>query len=546
MISVISGKDFSNMIINASALIGINKQSINDLNVFPVPDGDTGTNMSMTIGAGAVELTKKAPAAIGAAAGTAANALLRGARGNSGVILSLLFRGIAKHLKELETANTGDFALALQSGVAAAYKAVMKPTEGTILTVARLSADAAIKLSETTEDFEEFFKGVIKTGEAALANTVNQNPVLKKAGVIDAGGKGFMVILEGMLAAVQGNMISAEDANAQTQTKEKASFSDFDQEEINFSYCTEFIVGKENSKPVEALREFLTGIGDSIVLVDDDEIIKVHVHTNEPGNVITKALTYGSLITVKIENMLEQHTNMMNEEAENQGVDVIEAKPEKKYGTVAVCAGEGMMEVFKDLGVDNLVTGGQTMNPATEDILAAIQKTPAETVFVFPNNKNIVMAAQQCVDLTEKKVIIIPTRTVPQGISALISMDPDMSEDELEQTFKDAASGVHTALVTYAARDSVFDGHEISAGEYLALLEGTLLCNGSDLNLVKNAVAEAIAEFNPEIISVFYGENVKEDDAAEFAHAFENRIPEADTSIVYGGQPVYYYTISAE
>ncbi len=546
MVNIITGKDFSNMIINASALISINKQSINDLNVFPVPDGDTGTNMSMTIGAGSVELTKKAPVTVGAAASATANALLRGARGNSGVILSLLFRGIAKRLKDLETATTNDFALALQDGVAAAYKAVMKPTEGTILTVARLSGDAAVKLSETTEDFEEFFTGVIKTGNAALANTVNQNPVLKKAGVIDAGGKGFMVILEGMLAALQGNMVKAEDMNTQAETKEKASFSDFDQEEINFSYCTEFIVGKENKNPVEPLREFLSGIGDSIVLVNDDEIIKVHVHTNEPGNVLTKALTYGSLLTVKIENMREQHTNMMNEENSAQEEAAVEAAPEKKYGTVAVCAGDGMMEVFKDLGVDNLVTGGQTMNPSTEDILAAIQKTPAETVFVFPNNKNIVMAAQQCVDLTEKNVIIIPTRTVPQGISALISMDPDMSEEDLEQTFKDAASNVHTALVTYAARDSVFDGHDISAGEYLALLEGTLLCNGSDLNKVKAAVAEAIAEFEPEIITVFYGENVEEDAPSDFAQAFESRMPNAEASVVYGGQPVYYYTISAE
>ncbi len=543
MINSISGIEFSKMVINASALINNKKQAINDLNVFPVPDGDTGTNMSMTIGAGAAELLKNAPESIGAASSVTANALLRGARGNSGVILSLLFRGIGKYFKEMDTATTKDFAEALQKGVRAAYKAVMKPTEGTILTVARLSGDEAVRLSETVEDFDEFLVGVISVGEEALANTIHQNPVLEKAGVIDAGGKGFIVILQGMLEAIRGNTIESE-TGSETEAKEKASFSDFDNEEINFSYCTEFIVNKENSNPTEPLREYLMSIGDSIVMVDDDEIIKVHVHTNEPGNVLTRALTYGSFVSVKIENMLNQHTEMI--EKENASAPQKPAAPEKKYGTVAVCAGDGMMAVFKDLGVDNLVTGGQTMNPSTEDILAAVDRTPAEIVFVFPNNKNIIMAAEQCARLTEKKVIVIPTKTVPQGISALISFDPDQEEDVLTEMFKDAAKAVHTALVTYAARDSVFDDKNISAGEYLALLEGSLLCNSTELDEVIDKVSEALGQFDPELVTIFYGSDIDEDSANSFGSALESRMGNVDLSVVYGGQPVYYYTISAE
>ncbi|MBQ6540071.1 MAG: DAK2 domain-containing protein [Oscillospiraceae bacterium] len=543
MINSISGIEFSKMVINASALINNKKQAINDLNVFPVPDGDTGTNMSLTIGAGAAELLKNAPESIGAASSVTANALLRGARGNSGVILSLLFRGIGKYFKEMDTATTKDFAEALQKGVRAAYKAVMKPTEGTILTVARLSGDEAVRLSETVEDFDEFLVGVISVGEEALANTIHQNPVLEKAGVIDAGGKGFIVILQGMLEAIRGNTIESE-TGSEAETKEKASFSDFDNEEINFSYCTEFIVNKENSNPTEPLREYLMSIGDSIVMVDDDEIIKVHVHTNEPGNVLTRALTYGSFVSVKIENMLNQHTEMI--EKENASAPQKPAAPEKKYGTVAVCAGDGMMAVFKDLGVDNLVTGGQTMNPSTEDILAAVDRTPAEIVFVFPNNKNIIMAAEQCARLTEKKVIVIPTKTVPQGISALISFDPDQEEDILTGMFKDAAKAVHTALVTYAARDSVFDDKNISAGEYLALLEGALLCNSTELDEVIDKVSEALGQFDPELVTIFYGSDIDEDNANSFGAALESRMGNVDLSVVYGGQPVYYYTISAE
>ena len=549
MITIITGEDFSRMVINASALINSNKQAINDLNVFPVPDGDTGTNMSMTIGAGAAELSKKQTKAVGDAASTAAGALLRGARGNSGVILSLLFRGIGKALKSKDAANTKDFAYALQDGVSAAYKAVMKPTEGTILTVARLSADEAVRLCEDVEDFDQLLTGVIAVGNEALANTVHQNPVLEKAGVIDAGGKGFMVILEGMLEALRGNMIKeSEEQAAPAETKDKANFADFDTEDIHFQYCTEFIVEKENDNPTQPMRDWLQTIGDSIVMVDDDEIIKVHVHTNEPGNVLTRALTYGSFVSVKIENMKNQHTYKIIEEEQVEAAahDNTPAAPEKKYGTVAVCAGEGMMAVFRDLGVDNLVTGGQTMNPSTEDILAAIERTPAEIVFVFPNNKNIIMAANQCVDLTEKKVIVIPTKTVPQGISALIAFDPEQDVDVLTQSFIETAKGVHTALVTYAARDSVFDEHEISAGEYLALLEGQLLCNSTDFEEVIKVVTDAISKFEPEIVTVFYGEDVNEADANHFGEAFSAKLPDADMSVVYGGQPVYYYTVSAE
>ena len=552
MTQIITGGLLKDMVINAAAEVERNKQQINDLNVFPVPDGDTGTNMGLTIGAGAEELRKRDPATVGKAAEITAGALLRGARGNSGVILSLLFRGISKQLKEKETADTMDFAVAMREGVTAAYKAVMKPTEGTILTVSRLASDAAVKCAETEHDFEAFFEQVIAVGEEALANTVNQNPVLQKAGVIDAGGKGYLCILQGMLMALRGEMIDTSAFSAEA-AQEKASFDSFDTEDITFTYCTEFIVEKENANPVSALRDFLNNVGDSIVVVDDDEIIKVHVHTNKPGDVLSYALTYGSFVTVKIENMRRQHTEILESaapapaQAEAQAEEKNEVAPaEKEIGVVAVCAGEGMEEVFRDLGVDGIITGGQTMNPSTEDILKEVNATPAETVFVFPNNKNIIMAAEQCDGLTEKEVVVIPSKTVPQGISALLAMDGDAEKEELRETFCDTIKNVHTVQITYAARDSEFDGLEIKSGEYLALLENKLLANSSDLVELFNRVAEALREFSPEFISVFYGEDVDEAAAQATAQKFGNAFPDAEISLINGGQPVYYYMISAE
>lgn len=546
MIQEITGAVLKEMIINAAAAIEQNKQSINELNVFPVPDGDTGTNMSLTMKAGAAELRKQTPSTVGNAAEITANALLRGARGNSGVILSLLFRGMAKSLKNCNTIGTPEFAAAMNSGVTAAYKAVMKPTEGTILTVSRIASENATLLAETQADFEAFFEQVIACGNEALANTMYQNPVLQKAGVIDAGGKGYMCILDGMLKALRGEIMETDESE-EAASAEKADFASFDTEDIKFMYCTEFIVHKENKKSPAVLRDYLSSIGDSIVMVDDDDIIKVHVHTNVPGNVLTQALTYGSLLTTKIENMKEQHSEKVinAKEQETEEAAAI-AAPEKEYGFVAVCAGDGMAEIFHDLGADGIIAGGQTMNPSTEDILKQINKTPAKTVFVLPNNKNIIMAAEQCVQLTEKKVIVIPTKTVPQGISALLSMDLSLSEEECIALLNEAIQNTHTVQVTYAARDSDFDGHAIKAGEYLALLENKLLSNSAEFSSLLASITDALGQFSPEIITVFYGEDVDEETANETVAAITKALPNAETTLVYGGQPVYYYMISAE
>ena len=523
------------MLLCANAALEENKQKINELNVFPVPDGDTGTNMSLTMNSAAIELGRKQTDTVGAVADCAASALLRGARGNSGVILSLLFRGVAKSLKGRETASAAEFAAAVSAGVDAAYKAVMKPAEGTILTVSRLGAQAA-------------------AAREALADTQNINPVLRRAGVVDAGGEGFVLVMDAMLGYLQGRtaapVTSAAPAAAQAP-KEGADFSEFDTGEITFGYCTEFIVARENSKSPELLRSFLKNLGDCVVVVDDDEIIKVHVHTNVPGEVLTEALTYGPLQTVKIENMRNQHTALSGKETEAEAAAKAEAepevaKPEKQFGVVAVSAGEGMANLFRELGVDRVVTGGQTMNPSTEDILTEVNKTPAEVVFVLPNNKNIIMAAQQCIPLSDKKVIVIPTKTVPQGITAMLSFDPASAEDVIEAEMSAAIESVHTAQITYAARDSDFDGHNIRKGEYLALMDGALLGSDADLDKVLTKIADAANDLDPEIVSIYYGEDVQGDAAQHAADLLGERLPMADVNVVNGGQPVYYYMISFE
>ena len=538
----LTGASFRDMVLCASAGIEKERQQINELNVFPVPDGDTGTNMSLTISAGARALSGGVFTSVGEAVSCASNALLRGARGNSGVILSLLFRGFAKRLKELSEATTADVAEAMQSGVAAAYKAVMKPTEGTILTVARLSADGASELVRAgCTDVEELFRHTIEVGERTLAQTMEMNPVLKKAGVVDAGGKGFLCILEGMLRALQGE--KAEYAEAAEENSQGASFSEFRTEDIRYAYCTEFIVTRENSNDPDILREYLSGIGDCLVMVDDEELIKVHVHTNAPGAVLTQALGYGSLLTVKVENMKQQHSEKLRSELEQTQKP---KAPEKKYGFVAVCAGKGMEEIFLSLGVDGIITGGQTMNPSTESILEQIEAVNAETVFVFPNNKNIIMAAQQCVPLTERKVVVIPSKTVPQGITAMMCADPSLAEEDLTQSFLDAIATVSTAQITLAARDSDFDGYAIHEGEYLALVDGALAGSSSDLSEMIRAVAERIGEKDPAVVTVFYGEEETEENAAAVSDQLTSLLPGCDVCPVFGGQPVYRYIISAE
>jgi len=545
MIEFIDGLALKKMFIAAAVSLDAYKEEINELNVFPVPDGDTGSNMSMTISSAMTELQKAAPDSVSKTADIAAGALLRGARGNSGVILSLLFRGFAKSVKEKKTIGAAELAIAFREGVGTAYKAVMKPSEGTILTVSRLAADAACEAAESETDIEKVMAHMIAVGGEALADTVNQNPVLKKAGVIDAGGKGYLIIIEAMLASLQGKEFAAPEVKAVQQPKDKADFSDFDTEDIKFAYCTEFIVGRENDKDPQLLREFLDKLGDSIVVVDDDEIIKVHVHNNCPGVVITEALTYGHLVTVKIENMKLQHTEVM-EMQDTAPDEETAAEPEKAIGVVVVCAGEGLEAMFKDLGADGVISGGQTMNPSTEDILKEINRTPAETVFVLPNNKNIVLAAGQCVGMSEKNVVVIPTHTIPQGVTALLALDPDGEVEANEAAMNEVLDTVHTVTLTYAARNSNFDGFEIAEGDYLAMIENKLLTAGAELATVEKEVGDTLAQFEPELVSVYYGEDVSEEQAQELADLLQERMPDAEVTLIYGGQPVYYYIISAE
>ena len=548
------------MILCANAALHANVQAINDLNVFPVPDGDTGTNMALTMDKAATELKKKEFDTIAAAADCVASALLRGARGNSGVILSLLFRGISKRLKGLDTVGAQEFAGAMQDGVDAAYKAVMKPAEGTILTVSRMAAAAAVEAANAGASLESCLDCAIKAGNDALAETVNQNPVLKKAGVIDAGGQGYMYILGAMLASYRGEITAPENVDEIVETeKESNAFDVFDTEDITFAFDTVFIVRKHDPDvDLEPLRKYLTSIGDSLVIGEDDEAFKVHVHTNIPGNALNEAQNFGTLELAKIENMRTQHDDILagKHVQTTDDLDAIERELEegeeqycksvKDYGVVTVCAGKGLEGLFKELGADGIVTGGQTMNPSTDDILKEINRTPANTVFVLPNNKNIIMAAEQCVRLSDKKVIIIPTRTVPQGISAMLNFNPEETEENLIAAMNEAAGNVHTAMVTYAARDSDFDGHEIHAGEYLALLDGALLGSYSSEKTLFKELSWAFDELSPEFITVYYGSDVAEDKANEAAETIIGCFPDAEVSVVNGGQPVYYYMISVE
>ena len=547
----IDGAALRDMLLCAYDALEANEQAINELNVFPVPDGDTGANMRLTMGSAATDLRRKDATTVTETADRVASALLRGARGNSGVILSLLFRGLSKGLKKLETASAEEYAQAMNSGVEAAYKAVMKPAEGTILTVSRMAAEAAVNKAKESSYFEEMIYAALEAAKQSLAETVELNPVLKKAGVVDAGGYGYVLMLESMLGYLEGRV--AVNQNPGTAAKAKADFTAFATEDIKYTYCTEFIVRKANhKKSADQLRAYLGNIGDSIVLVDDDEIIKTHVHTNAPGRVLTQALTYGELITVKIENMREQHTSLEGaqdapEMAEEDPNTIPEPVPaEKAIGTVCVCAGDGLEELFRQLGADGIVSGGQTMNPATEDILRAVNLTPAETVFVFPNNKNIIMAAEQCIPLTTKRVIVIPSRTVCQGISAMMRLSPDSEPEALEADFKEALETVHTIQVTYAARDSEFDGHVIHAGEYLTLMDGQLVGSFADTNQLVSNLTPAISPFEPEFVTVYYGEEVAEKDAEIFSDALAAGFPDTETSLIRGGQPVYYYMISVE
>ena len=559
MHDTINGAMFKEMLLFGTVSIAQAQQAINDLNVFPVPDGDTGTNMSLTIQTAAQELKKIEPATVDQAASVTASALLRGARGNSGVILSLLFRGISKELKGCKEADGAAFAAALQGGVAAAYNAVMKPAEGTILTVSRLAAERAASAAEEQNSVEYVLEQAIAQGEITLAQTTDMNPVLKKAGVVDAGGKGFLLILGGMLSALRGEErpeLTAED------TQEKADFAMLSEEDITFTFDTVFIVRK-SGRSIEPFRRFLDGIGDSLVIGEDDEAFKVHVHTDIPGEALSEAQKYGTLELAKIENMRTQAQQLaaggtaqstddldaieQELEAAEQEDSSEEAAPEKDYGFLAVCAGDGLTSVFTDLGADGVISGGQTMNPSTESILKEIRKVPAHTVFVLPNNKNIIMAAQQCMGLTEKNVVVIPTASIPQGVSAMMAVDPDMSDaDAIAKAMTDAAQNVSTAQITYAARNSDFDGFDIHEGDYLALLDGKLHGTDRDVSALLGGLADEAASRGAEFITVFYGEDVAEEDAHKACGIFTHKCPDAEINLICGGQPVYYYIISIE
>ena len=539
----ISGAELRRMILSAAASIEIHKQDLNELNVFPVPDGDTGTNMSMTIHAAAADLRAAEDPNLYATAKIAASATLRGARGNSGVILSLLFKGIKRAMKGHDTCDGLLWADALQQGVDAAYKAVMKPAEGTILTVSRLAAAKAQEKAQQDNSVEAALEAALEEAKVALADTMNMNPVLKKAGVVDAGGKGWVLALEAMLAALRGQDVVVPESGADSP-KEAANFSDFNTEDITFTYCTEFIIGRENKNDPEKLRAFLNSLGDSLVMVDDDEIIKVHVHTNDPGKALHEAIEYGHFITVKVENMRLQHTEKVLSEEKDTAPKI--AEPEKPLGVVSVCAGAGLADVFMNLGVDQIISGGQTMNPSTQDILEAVNKVPAETVFVLPNNKNIIMAAEQVNALSPKNVVVIPSKTVPQGVTAMLSFDPEGTVEDNTQAMTDVLSSVETMQITYAARNSDFDGYDIHEGDYLAMDGKGLFGTSKDITVLLKALAEKVRDDGREFVTIYYGADTKERHAQKAADLFTHICPEAEVNLINGGQPVYYYMISAE
>ena len=557
MIEKINGAAFKDMVLFGAACIAGQKQAINDLNVFPVPDGDTGTNMYLTIQTACAELKKAEPASVDEAAKVTARGLLRGARGNSGVILSLLFRGMSKALKGLTEADGAALAAAMQEGVATAYGAVMKPAEGTVLTVSRLAAQRAAEAAQENNCVEFVLEEALRAGEVTLAETVEMNPVLKKAGVVDAGGKGYLIILDGMLRCLRGEEIP--EVREEAEVKEKADFAALE-DEITFTFDTVFIVRKTmGEKSLEPLRAYLDSIGDSLVIGEDDECFKVHVHTDIPGHALTEAQKYGTLELAKIENMRTQRDDLAagRQAHSTDDLDAVEAEleaqenavapAEKRFGFVAVCAGDGLAETFRALGVDTIVSGGQTMNPSTEAILKEVNRTPSEVVFILPNNKNIIMAAQQCVGLTEKEIIVIPTATVPQGITAMMSFDPDENDPQtIAQAMAAAAQTVSTAQITYAARNSDFDGFAINEGDYLALLDGKLFGTGRSMDELLEKLSQHAAEAGAEYINIYTGEGVSPEDGVRTEELFARCCPDAEVAAIPGGQSVYFYIISIE
>lgn len=546
---MINGKQLRDAFISGSNNLFNKKSEVDALNVFPVPDGDTGTNMSMTIGNGAKALAELPDdVTVGEVSKVAAGAFLRGARGNSGVILSLLFRGFSKGLKGKETATGADIAEAITIGVEAAYKAVMKPTEGTILTVSRCAAEKAMEIAKYDDSVTAVFYGMYIQGKKTLEQTPEMLPILKKSGVVDAGGQGLVYIMEGMWNLIaEGTIIQLKSSS-----EEAASTDESCKNELKYTYCIEAVAERRNAKETDSFCRWLGSVGDVVLFGADAANVKFHIHTNEPGKVITEALTFGALTTIKVENMNIGHTSLLGEEKQEDKAPAssfpyANVNPDTEYGFVSVCAGKGLTDVFLDLGCDNIVSGGQTMNPSTEDILAAVQATPAKNVFVLPNNKNIVMAAQQAAEIADRNVIVIPSRTVPQGISAMLAYDPDSDVESNTEAMNDALSSVATGQVTFAARDSDFDGHKIKEGELLAMKEGKMIYTGKDMDVICGRLAKALATKDTSMVTVYYGEDISEAQAEEIRKVIESKLPSTiEVATVYGGQPVYYFIISAE
>ncbi|WP_044975216.1 DAK2 domain-containing protein [Ruminococcus sp. HUN007] len=543
---MISGKLFRDAIINGAVCLENDRQKVDELNVYPVPDGDTGTNMSMTINAARKELELLSDdVSVSKVADTAASAMLRGARGNSGVILSILFRGFSKAFKDLESAGCVHFSNALEHGVDAAYKAVMKPTEGTILTVARLASQTAQKSSRATNEVPVFWKTVYDAASEALAKTPEMLPILKKSGVVDAGGQGLVIIFRAMLDVFEGRSVSS--VKETVSSGDTAAESDgADEADIRFTYCTECIITKSaGCRDAASLRAYLETIGDCVLVVDDEEIIKVHVHTNEPGNVLQKALEYGYINLPKIENMKLQHDGKVKEKAQKNKVR--RTRPEKKYGFVAVAAGHGVEALFRDLGADCIVTGGQTMNPSTEDIINAVYSTPAETVFILPNNKNIIMAAEQAVRFADRGVCVLQTRTIPQGIAAMLAFDESADVSDNRTAMTKAFEKVSTGLVTFAARNTEFDGKQIKKGEIIALDNNKLAFTDKDVTRVMVRLVKKLVNSETSYVTLIYGADVTDESAEKMHRLISQKLGDkVEVMLVNGGQPVYYYIISVE
>ena len=539
---MINGKQLRDALISGANNLCNRKAEVDALNVFPVPDGDTGTNMSMTIGNGAKELEKLGDeATVEEVAKVAASGFLRGARGNSGVILSLLFRGFSKGMKGKETATGADIAAAFSLGVEAAYKAVMKPTEGTILTVSRCAAEKAVKIAEYDNSAVAAIYGMYLQSKRTLAQTPEMLPILKKSGVVDAGGQGLVYIFEGMWSVISGGKMIMPKTEETSAVKA-----------AEYTYCVE-VVAKRGENASEDFEKAISALGEVVEYTEGTQGAKFHIHTNEPGKVITEAVSFGTLLATKVENMSIAHTELKfeyetsAEETKEEKFPYAEVDPSVEYGFVAVCAGKGLTDVFADLGCDNIVSGGQTMNPSTEDILAAVQATPAKNVFVLPNNKNIVMAAMQAAEIADRNVVVIPSKTVPQGISAMLSYDCDASVKENTEAMNEALSAVTTGQVTFAARDSDFDGHKIKEGELLAMKEGKMLYTGKEMELICTRLAKALVTKETSMVTIYYGEDVTEEQAEEIRAAIEGKLPNSvEVGAIYGGQPVYYYIISAE